>query len=302
MNCFETVKAVLDRSVTELLNVEALTPEQGQAVGAQLELISHEWRLGGAPNFHDALCRFGYIYCYVAAHAHLTEMACNASQEIRRLVREKVTKNEPMRVCLFGGGPGTEVLGLAKFLSMRVAGEEESITVDVLVLDRQPAWRENLDLMVQVVHEEFAESGVAITLNVEFREFDFASPGPHDLRTILDRDLYIFNHAISEFAGDAQYIDALVVAIADRMAPGSILLILDREQNAILARAREMVRIAGLQESARTGIRNLENDEQCAVVRDAYMGLIGRHPRVKFGELRMDQGAFWVTGSKQEGA
>src|SRR5258707_11394015 len=70
--------------------------------------------------YEDALCRLGYLYRHATANATLFELVLGESGELRAAVRQSVEQR--INICTVGGGPGTELLGLAKFLLRTTPG------------------------------------------------------------------------------------------------------------------------------------------------------------------------------------
>ena len=298
MTCFEITKRVVDETAVTIFGRTALTEEEGRQVHQQLADMSAAWGAGRAPVLSTAVQRFGYIYCYVAAHAHLCELAMRGSQEIRRLVASKVHDGRRFRVCMFGAGPGTELIGLTKFLSRRL-GEEDHLIVEALVLDKEAGWNENVGTTSSVIRATLKEAGFEAEVNATFQEFDFcAAPGL--LPQIRGCDLYIFNHAISEALNSVNNIEPLLASITEGMPAGAVLLIADREQDAVFDAASALVQHTGLQTASQRGIRRMDFEEDCNALKNAYFDRINWHPRVKFGLVGMDQRAFCMTGTKQE--
>jgi hypothetical protein len=297
MTCFEIMKLVIDKTAIAVFGATELTEEQGKTVRGHLEAMSNALNSGGAPDYADPVRRFAYIYCYPAAHAWLFADACETSEEIRQLVKSKVNVGEPLRVCLFGGGPGTEIVGFARFLS-RVLAEDESVKVELLLLDRNQTWRENAFTTLECVVQELGRQGVDVSFELRYERFDFCQT--QDLLPIGGRDLYVFNYSVSEAARHPEALKKLISSVAAFMSEGACVIIADREEKSLVALARNLLESAGLKITAeRSGIRNLALAEDCNEIKKAYYDRIGRSPRVQFGKAGMDQGAFWLVGTRQ---
>ena len=119
MNYFEIVKSALDALLTGICVHKGLNPEQALAmVGQHLETMSKEWFSGDTPNiaYGDPLCRFAYLYSHTAVNANLCEDCIRSLDGIGEQVLGRLNETGELRVCAFGGGPGTELLALSKFL------------------------------------------------------------------------------------------------------------------------------------------------------------------------------------------
>jgi hypothetical protein len=300
MTCFGVMKLVLDKTAQAIFGRTELTEEEGNAIRGHLEDISRVLNSGGAPDYANPICRFAYMYCYPAAHAHLFEGACHASPEIRRLVHSRVKSGEPLRVCFFGGGPGTEIVGLGKFLSTHVAQEDEKLDVDVLLLDREPAWDENALITMECVGQFLAEGGHNITFSLQSEHLDFSRDYVALPTSVTGRDLYGFNYAISEAPRQGDSLRKLIASAAATMREGASMVIADREEKVLVALAENLMQFAGLEITEKTtGVRRMNSAEDCNEIVKAYHAHIQRRPRVKFGQAGMDQGAFWMVGTKK---
>src|SRR6476660_2388009 len=106
--------------------------------------MSDEWFSGQAPNiaYEDPLCRWAYTYAHVPVNANLFERVIEQCASSREAFRAELHEEE-ISVLVFGGGPGTELLGLAKYFSKQAEekGDDHSqVEVDIDIVDRVPAW------------------------------------------------------------------------------------------------------------------------------------------------------------------
>ena len=79
-----------------------------------MEHTSREYRSQNPQiDYRDPLCRLGYLYRHAAANATAFERGLNNSN---LLANFSDAGKQDLNVCAVGGGPGTELLGLAKHL------------------------------------------------------------------------------------------------------------------------------------------------------------------------------------------
>ena len=119
MNYFKTIKAALDASFAGICEHLGVSREAAcETIKQHLATMSEEWFSGETPNivYSDPLCRFAYLFCHVGANANLCEVAIRDSPDLCEFIDSTLEKTEELRVCAFGGGPGTELLALSKFL------------------------------------------------------------------------------------------------------------------------------------------------------------------------------------------
>ncbi len=115
MKCFDVVQAVLDATYEEV-------PDSGKgrdhlisnAIKQTSKQYGEKLMSEGGPNFSKPEVRFGYVFSYVPAHAHwLYALICD-SDETR-----KVLKKEKVRISCLGGGPGSDIVGVLKYLDVK---------------------------------------------------------------------------------------------------------------------------------------------------------------------------------------
>src|SRR3954469_12747199 len=114
---FSAVNSILLRNLEAIARSRNLSADQvAQKVAGHLKSMSDQWFAGEQPTiaYEDPLCRWAYVYAHVPVQANLlcrVVMECERQSESfgRKLTSENVS------ITVFGGGPGTELLGLAKY-------------------------------------------------------------------------------------------------------------------------------------------------------------------------------------------
>jgi hypothetical protein len=155
---FELVKQALSASLGVIATSRRLTREQAlKKVSDHLAVMSEQWYAGEAPQiaYDDPLCRWAYVYAQVPALANLFENVIRICAQGRAEFRRKLT-GEKVSVLVFGGGPGTELLGLAKYFL--ISGTRSAqIEVEFNSVDRVAAWIENITLIKDEINKVYAE-------------------------------------------------------------------------------------------------------------------------------------------------
>ena len=146
------VRRVLEEAVgVYASNVKADVPSVLGQVRQHIDHTSAEhYKDEPAIEYEDPLCRLGYLYRHAAANATLFEHALRNSPEAKEKVR--AAHQGTLRVCAVGGGPGTELLGLTKYL---VGGDAFPRKIAFTVLDGVPHWGETWQHLAEVVEDEF---------------------------------------------------------------------------------------------------------------------------------------------------
>jgi hypothetical protein len=110
MKCFEVVSGVLETVYKEI----ALQDDaKDLRIKASLRQMSDKYgRLAdsGGPDFSCPMTRFSYVYSYVPAHAHWICDFLSKNEYVANLFGERC------RVVCLGGGPGSDLVGILKFL------------------------------------------------------------------------------------------------------------------------------------------------------------------------------------------
>ena len=83
-------------------------------------------------------------YCYRSLAAH-GDWLYKTLRESRSNVRRALNKNRAARVACLGGGPGSDILGICKFLIQQDLADQE---IEFVILDRERAWNRSRRLLV----------------------------------------------------------------------------------------------------------------------------------------------------------
>lgn len=110
--------------------------------------------------YEDPLCRLGYLYRHATANATLFELVLRESGELRSVIRQST--DQRLNMCAVGGGPGTELLGLAKYLLRRPGFIEKYLLrrrrfpkkITFTLLDSVPQWAETWQQLADAVEAE----------------------------------------------------------------------------------------------------------------------------------------------------
>ena len=115
---FDIVRDVVEHGVAAIAQEENLSTGQVlESIWEQLEGLSAEyWSDDPDIDYANPLCQLGYLYRYATADATAFERAIIQSESIKTL---RGGHDRVLNVCAVGGGPGTELLGLAKVLMSR---------------------------------------------------------------------------------------------------------------------------------------------------------------------------------------
>ena len=205
---FEATKRILSVSLELIATSRKLTrPQALKKVADYLKSMSDQWYTGEAPQiaYDDPLCRWAYVFAHVPVHANLFEkvisICAGRRQEFGQLLHA-----EEVSLLVFGGGPGTELLGLAKYYlnSVKEGGQTD---VEFQFVDRVAAWSENLvsiqDEINSIYKSKFgAKRKWPARFNVSSYPFEFSEFSDAErfgnLPTLFNKQIFVFSFVISE--------------------------------------------------------------------------------------------------------
>lgn len=307
MKYFTTVRAALDNSLPGICRHYGIPAENILPyVKTHLQAMNKEWFSGEAPliAYHDPICRLGYLFCHTAVNANLCEFAIRSSPDLVAFIRQKMDADQELRVCAFGGGPGTELLAICKHLT-KTRPHGPLARLSFTLLDRVPEWSETWNALESRINDELRASGLPIaqwpfSISKAFVPYDMTQVANYaNMSHLFQQDFYVMNYVVSEIVGSQANFEAVLQTAAMSSPAGCKFLIVDRDQEPVKASARALLMAAGLNvgEASQT-IANMDMDEQSSVL-DPYIHAIGYRPRVQWGNSYNQRGgAFWMIGTK----
>jgi len=304
MNYFRTIKAALDASFAGICDHLDVNKEEAcQTIQKHLATMSQEWFSGDTPNivYGDPLCRFAYLFAHVGANANLCEVAIRDSAEVCKFIELTLDRSEELRVCAFGGGPGTELLALSKHLLS--SGRSGHVEIEFTLLDRVPEWAESWNALEAQIKAEMkatygSKSQRPFSTSKTFVPFDMTKAHQYaNLSHLLEHDLYVMNYVVSEVVGDYTKFQELINAASSAAPSGSMFLIVDRDQDRVIDNASTLLSTAGLSlGTVRKTCTNMDTDERKEDL-EPYVTSIGRKPRLQWRSCS-GRGAFYFVGTK----
>jgi len=145
-SCIQLLRPVLDDAYERIPLKEA---EKDKVIKRRLEQLGSSYidlTQGDDIDYSDSVTRFAYIYRYVACHANIVSELIGATPELASLFdQERVT------VSCIGGGPGSEMVGIAKYL--RDSGKKPR--VKCTIYDRDQSWGDSWHDIQEKIHFGF---------------------------------------------------------------------------------------------------------------------------------------------------
>lgn len=225
MNCFQLVKTVLDDLYSEIYEVEGNSTDA--IIKRRLRYLSRRYEdlediAAGDIDYNDPATRFAYVYRYTTAHADIV------FQHIRDLpiLREAFDSNTFTVGCL-GGGPGSDILGILKFMS--IYGSPENLSkLRCTTCDKEQTWNEtwyNIDSKI--------ENSFDFSASFHFLQVDVTEGRSRTLaQKLSDVDLFTMIYFLSEvfiYREDARDFFEHLFALAK---PGALLFFVDNSHQA----------------------------------------------------------------------
>jgi hypothetical protein len=300
-NYFRAVKAILDVAVPAIAEERGISEDEiRRAMIPHLKCFSTEYRTGKKPqnDYPDPLCRLAYLYCYVPANANLCEIAIKRTDELAEFVTGKLKKKGELKVCAFGGGPGTELLALTKFLinNRKNIGDCE---ISFILLDEVEEWVESWNLIESEVRNFLKKSygkpsSWPFLVSKSFIPFDITSLDRYgNLKHLFGQDLYILNYVVSEIyerdelAGLSKVLKTMIKS-ADS---GAKILIIDRNEWGVVNKVKELMAELGVDVSeVQETKENMDYDEESSELGVHY---------IREHAPRLTWNSFWITGTKK---
>lgn len=139
-------------------------------------------------DYKDPATRFAYTFKYVAAHGDYLVQALRA---LRIQLGGNIFCKGSARITCVGGGPGSDVIGVLKYLDEYKKCESVS-KITCYLLDREQAWADTWT-------ELGASLKMKIQLNTNFQTLDVCDPKTWQYqRKFLQADLFTLSYFVSE--------------------------------------------------------------------------------------------------------
>ena len=220
MTIFRLVKLALDELYAE--GTKKYGDKLDETIRQKMAILTASYgelgTTGGAPiNYRDSATRFAYVFKYTASHGDYVVQMLEAA---RKPNNKNLFTTDSMRLSCIGGGPGSDVIGVLKYLSEYSSEPPKKITC--YLLDKEQAWADT-----------WTEIGEKIKgsaqLNVHFQPLDVTNPDSWVAQTrFLQADLFTLSYFVSEvyrFRGGP--VTDFWKTLFDEAKPGALFLYVD---------------------------------------------------------------------------
>jgi hypothetical protein len=234
LKCFSVVKKVLSDTYGEISENEE---SRDRKIALAIEQISETYRnlseTGAGPDFQDPVNRFAYVYAYVPVHAHWVSELISWSQDAKDLF-----KKDKVRIACIGGGPGSDLVGILKYLDER-GGEPPSIFCEIA--DGCELWKHT-----------WADLAFSLDLSVKLStDYIIQRVGDTDVWShpvqFEKSDIISMSFFVSEIAHLGEPAWDYVGAVFEKMKPGAVLLFNDNQNAMYYGKVDDIARSKGLE-------------------------------------------------------
>jgi hypothetical protein len=214
------------------------------------------------------------------------------------------SKEGTLHICSVGGGPGTELLGLAKYLLRRPQSLPKKVAFTVL--DNVPQWAETWDQLAEAIDEELgnalSERGeVSPTIVNSFLQLDVLDEASYKdyLHKFRRTDIVVFNYLFSENKTQLKEATKALRHLLKVTPAGCIFVVIDRlehDETFLKSVVKAFVDAGFAEPKIHTLEGILDGDEQTVDMGELFSTVL-KSPRVKFyTDIYRDPTVFWFEG------
>jgi len=217
MNCFQLVKTVLDELYSQINAIHRDNTDS--VIKRKLEYLSQAYAKlsdGIEVDYGDPITRFAYIYKYTTSHANIVFDAIKDSENLK-----EVFNREVVDISCIGGGPGSDFLGILKFIDSGAAPNFKKLKC--YLCDKEKNWRESwADVDDKLgVSNPFS----IVTTYWELDVTDVSELPPQS--KIFNVDLFTMVYFISELFSSREDTREFFETMFDHAKPGALFLFVD---------------------------------------------------------------------------
>ena len=212
-----------------------------------------EWFSGDVPNlnYYDEICRLAYLYIVAASNANTFKYILESNHILHDYLIKIISNKRALRVCSFGGGPGTELLGMVKFFYQYPIGY--CFNIDFQVLDKVQEWANSWyrirDSILRSLEQFYGLDRLnwPVFPTGNFIPCDVTDPNSiQNAGNIWDQDLYVINFLLSEVFIEHPGLNEFMRRIV-KMAPSdAFFLFIERRGPMWQERIQQIIQKAGL--------------------------------------------------------
>lgn len=218
MNCFQIIKSVLDEAYAEIPGNAA---QKDAAIQRQFNLLTEKYsRLLEEEtmiDYSDPVTRFAYIYKYVTSHANLVCTLIEKNDTLGNLFVD----NQRINVACIGGGPGSDFLGILKYLMKN----RKLPVVKFHIYDRERAWEDSWFDVESKVDPGFI-------ISTSYLPLDVTVPAQwENNKKYFQSDIFTMIYFMSEVYEKRDEAEEYFNQLFTKAKPGSLFLVIDNNNS-----------------------------------------------------------------------
>lgn len=216
MNAFQLIKTVLDELYVKIPGYTE--SDKDALIANKLNYLADRYknllRLSEPIDYSDPVTRFAYIYKYVPFHANIIFNVINQSDTIQRLF-----EGDKVKVSCIGGGPGSDLLGILKY----IMGLKKYPTLSFTLFDREEAWGESWEDVGEKLNLD-------CNIRTYFQRFDIADSNTWlQKEKYLGANLFTMMYFISEIYNIKEKAENYFIHLFTHIPEGSYVLFVDND-------------------------------------------------------------------------
>ncbi len=217
MNIFQLIKTVLDEAYAQ---IPGNPEEKDRRIISELAWLTRQYSnltSQGCIDYSPPCRRFAYLYRYTTCHANLVYQVVRNNV---RILRDVLTRENISLACI-GGGPGSDFLGIIKYLMET----DYHPSLSCKILERDPAWGESWS----DVHEKL---GGSFSISTIFHPMDVRTESSWRVYTkYLRSDLVTLVYFLSEVYASRREADTYFAFLFDHILEGTPVLFIDNNDS-----------------------------------------------------------------------
>lgn len=121
------------------------------------------------PDYSADIKKFCYLYKYSVAHGYYI---FRALQKLADEITPPPLSRNPTRIACIGGGPGTEILGIARYLR-EIEKKSKGHKVKITIFDKEKSWKAACERVLECVKGD-------LDITFKFVQFDATDPSTYN--------------------------------------------------------------------------------------------------------------------------
>lgn len=218
MTLFEIVNGVLDELYDQ--GKKELGDKLDEEIIKQLTYLSSSYqKLSDASrtpiNYSSPATRFAYVYKYVAAHG---DYLVQTMENVSKLLNGPIFHTDSTSVACIGGGPGSEIIGVLKYLE---ESKEESVRrILFYLLDKEQAWSDTWT--------DIREKIEGFDVSWMFQQLDITNSSSWKYtKKFLNADVFVMSYFYSEVQGLGVVVNESIKSIFEDAKSGAFFIYID---------------------------------------------------------------------------